>query len=88
VGKAGPAEVGTENEITFLRSKSDTGQVNEALCKALAHNICVLVHTIHELGIDLFFVQKSGLQAALHKNLNCMLPFCATQISAQEGLFA
>ena len=26
-----------------LRSKSDTGQINEALCKVLAHNICVLV---------------------------------------------
>jgi transposase len=25
-----------------LRSKSDTGQINEALCKVLCHNICVL----------------------------------------------
>ncbi len=34
-----------------LRCKSDTGQVNEVLCKVLAHNICVLVQAIHELGI-------------------------------------
>ncbi len=34
-----------------LRSKSDTGQINEALCKVLAHNICVLVQAMHELGI-------------------------------------
>jgi hypothetical protein len=26
-----------------LRSKSDAGQINEALCKVLAHNICVLI---------------------------------------------
>jgi transposase len=35
-----------------LRSKSTTGQFNEALCKALCHNICVLIHSMHELKID------------------------------------
>ena len=38
-----------------LRSKSDTGQINEALCKVLAHNICVLVQATHELGIESVF---------------------------------
>ncbi len=38
-----------------LRSKSDTGQINEALCKVLAHNICVLVQAIHELRIEPIF---------------------------------
>ena len=38
-----------------LRSKSDTGQINEALCKVLAHNICVLVQASHELGIEPVF---------------------------------
>jgi transposase len=38
-----------------LRSKSDTGQVNEALCKVLCHNICVLIRAMHELGIELSF---------------------------------
>lgn len=35
-----------------LRSKLTTGQFNEALCKALCHNICVLIHSMHGLGID------------------------------------
>lgn len=35
-----------------LRSKSTTGQFNEALCKALCHNICVLIHSMHETKID------------------------------------
>lgn len=35
-----------------VRSKSDVGQVNEALCKVLCHNICVLIQSIHELGIE------------------------------------
>ena len=38
-----------------LRSKSDIGQINEALCKVLAHNVCVLVQAIHELGIEPIF---------------------------------
>jgi hypothetical protein len=40
-----------------LRSKSDTGQINEALCKVLCHNICVLVHAIHDLNIEPIFRQ-------------------------------
>lgn len=35
-----------------VRSKSDTGQINEALCKVLCHNICCLIQAIHELGIE------------------------------------
>lgn len=39
-----------------LRSKSDTAQVNEALCKILCHNICVLIHATHSLGIEASFM--------------------------------
>lgn len=35
-----------------LRSKSRRAQFNEVLAKALCHNICVLVRSMHELGID------------------------------------
>jgi transposase len=34
-----------------LRSKMRTAQINEALCKILAHNICVLIQSMCELGI-------------------------------------
>ncbi len=34
-----------------LVSKSETGQINEALLKVLCHNICVVVQSIYELGI-------------------------------------
>ena len=34
-----------------LYSKSETGQVNEVLCKSLAHNICVLIQEYHENDI-------------------------------------
>jgi len=33
---------------THLYSKSEVGQINEILCKALAHNICVLIQEYHE----------------------------------------
>lgn len=35
-----------------LRSKTDTAQVNEALCKVLCHNLCVVVGSMFELGIE------------------------------------
>ncbi len=35
-----------------LRSKSDVGQINEALCKVLCHNLCVLVQAMQELVIE------------------------------------
>ena len=35
--------------------KSDTGQINEALCKVLAHNICVLIHAMHALNVHPIF---------------------------------
>ena len=41
----------------FLRSKMDIAMVNEALCKILCHNLVVLIHEMHELGIDPVFWQ-------------------------------
>jgi transposase len=38
-----------------LRSKTQTAQFNEVLCKVLCHNICVIVQSIYELGIDPVF---------------------------------
>lgn len=35
-----------------VRSKSQCGQFNEALCKVLCHNICVLIQSMYELGIN------------------------------------
>ena len=35
-----------------VRSKKFAAQMNEVLCKILAHNLIVLVHAMHELGID------------------------------------
>ncbi len=42
-----------------LRSKSDTGQINEALCKVLAHNICVLIQAMHTFNIHPIFCAES-----------------------------
>jgi len=42
-----------------VKSKSDTGQINEALCKVLCHNICVLIHAIHALGVEPNFGAES-----------------------------
>jgi hypothetical protein len=47
-----------------LRSKSDVGQINEALCKVLAHNICVLAQATHKLGIEPVFFGTTSAEAA------------------------
>lgn len=41
-----------------LRSKSRTAQINEALCKVLAHNLCVLIQSMCELKIKFGFWQE------------------------------
>jgi len=38
-----------------LRSKTDTAMVNEALCKVLCHNLCCLIQSTHELGVEASF---------------------------------
>jgi transposase len=35
-----------------VRSKTHTAQVNEVLCKVLCHNICCVIQSIYELGIE------------------------------------
>jgi hypothetical protein len=35
-----------------LRSKSDTAQGNELLCKVLCHNLCCLIQSFYELGVE------------------------------------
>jgi transposase len=35
-----------------VRSKTTTAQVNEVLCKVLAHNLCCLIQSMHELGVE------------------------------------
>jgi transposase len=42
----------------FIRSKSETAQINEVLCKVVCHNICVLIQSIHELGIEPVFTKE------------------------------
>jgi len=35
-----------------LRSKTKPAQINEALCKVLCHNICIVIQSMYELGIE------------------------------------
>jgi transposase len=41
-----------------VRSKTDIGMMNEVLCKILCHNICCLIHSAFELGIEARFWGK------------------------------
>lgn len=45
-----------------LNSKSEQAQFNEILCKALAHNICVLIQEMFELGINLDFIKCAKME--------------------------
>jgi transposase/predicted nucleic acid-binding Zn finger protein len=43
-----------------LRSKTRTAQINEALCKVLAHNLCCVIQSIYELGIEPTFWEDAA----------------------------
>jgi transposase len=42
-----------------LRCKTEAAQINEALCKVLAHNLCVVIQSMYELGVDATFAEKA-----------------------------
>ena len=44
-----------------LRSKTDTAMINEALAKVLCHNICCLIQSHFELGIEATFWGKEDV---------------------------
>src|ERR1051325_7878462 len=39
-----------------LRSKTMTAQMNEALCKVLCHNLCVVIQSMREFGVEPMFL--------------------------------
>lgn len=44
-----------------VRSKTERAQINEALLKVLCHNVCVVIQSIYELGIEPAFWQDGEL---------------------------
>jgi transposase len=44
-----------------VRSKKTVAQTNEILCKVICHNLCVLVQSIYELGIEPTFWAESAV---------------------------
>ena len=47
-----------------VRSKTETAMTNEVLCKILCHNLSVLIHAQHELGIEAEFWKGALLTPA------------------------
>jgi transposase len=47
-----------------LRSRNDTAMVNEALCKFLCHNLCCVIHSQIEFGIEATFWDAKAEPAA------------------------
>ena len=43
-----------------LRSKTETAQTNEALCKVLCHNLCVVIQSMYELNITPEFMSEAA----------------------------
>jgi transposase len=43
-----------------IRSKTQVAQMNEVLCKVVCHNLCVLVQSIYELGVEPVFWKQDA----------------------------
>jgi transposase len=43
-----------------LRSKHETAQINEALTKVLAHNLCVVIQSMYELNVTPEFMSEAA----------------------------
>lgn len=52
-----------------VRSKTPIAQVNEVLCKVLCHNICVLIQSIYELGLEPVFWTSGAKEPVAPKQL-------------------
>lgn len=55
-----------------IHNKTDEGIVNELLCKVLCHNMCVVIQSMYELGIEPTYM--------------CRNPTC-TQSTRLRGLY-
>lgn len=55
---------------TNVRAKTPIAQVNEVLCKILCHNICVLISSVVELGIETTFWTFDTKEAVVPKVLS------------------
>ncbi len=53
-----------------VRAKTPIAQVNEVLCKVLCHNICVLIQSIYELGLEPTFWTFEAKQSVAPKVLD------------------
>jgi transposase len=42
-----------------LRSKTEEAQTNEVLCKILCHNLCCVIQSMYELGIESDFLNET-----------------------------
>ncbi len=57
-----------------IRNKTDEGIVNELLCKVLCHNICVVIQSMYELGIEpTFWTEHATLK--VERTLCAEMPF-------------
>jgi transposase len=60
-----------------LRTKGETSQINEALTKVLCHNVCVVIQSMYELGIEPTFWGGAAADCRVEG-------FCAEKPLAQE----
>jgi transposase len=57
-----------------LRSKTDTAMANEALAKVLCHNLCCIIQSMYELGINPVFWGVEEMEAAEVEEIEAVAP--------------
>lgn len=54
-GRARARKYGKHQLRAVCEARTDVAMTKKALCKVLCHNLVILIHEIHELGIEPVF---------------------------------
>lgn len=56
-----------------VRARTDTAMANEVYCKIICHNICCLIHSLFELGIEAKFWGRDEMKPTIEVDTNSEL---------------
>ena len=71
--RSGAGDETTGRHVTgHGQAETLTAQINAALCKVLCHNLCVVIQSVHEPGIETTFGAETAFASKRTVNLRVL----------------